>query len=163
KYFLVHVESAGADMLDLMRGTRADILPVSFDGLRKVSDTTTPQGVIGVAEARPEDHALFERFEWVVVADRLRDPGNLGALVRIGAAAKIDGIVATRGSADFGHPRSVRASAGGYFALPHLNGPDPAYLARLLDRSGARVVVAHAAADQDLFDFDWSGRIALVI
>ena len=162
-YFLAHLESAGGEALAAIRATGAPVLPVNDDGLRKVSDAATPQGVIGVAKAVPAERSLIERAEWILVADRLRDPGNLGALVRIGAAAHVDGIVSTAGSVDFGHPRAIRASAGGYFALPHLDGPEPGECAAALARSGWRVIVADAGAEKDVFDFDWSGRIALVI
>ncbi len=163
KYFLVHFGSADPGALEAAYSTGAELLPVDLDGLRKVSDTPAPQGLIGVAEAVPKDAELLDRAQWIIVADRVRDPGNLGALIRIGKAADVEGIVSTKGSADLGHPRTIRASAGGYFGLPHLEGPEPDVLARRLINSGWRVVVAHAGAESDVFSFDWSGRIALVI
>lgn len=163
RFFLVHWASAGRETVEVVRSTAADLLPVSLDGLRKVSDTAAPQGIVGVADAMGDDRTLLERSEWIIVADRLRDPGNLGALIRVGAAAKLDGIIATSGSADFGHPRTIRASAGGYFALPHRTGPDPVQLAREIKSAGWRVAVADADADHDVFTFDWTGKVALVI
>lgn len=163
RYFLVHRESADPMVLEVVRSTGAEILPVSLDGLRKVSDTPAPQGVIGIAESARADANLLERSRWVLIADRVRDPGNLGALIRIGKAADMDGIISTKGSADFGHPRAIRASAGGYFALPHWTGPAPEELARQLAGSSWRVVVAHADAEVDVFSFDWTGKVALVI
>ena len=163
RYLFAHLESADPGLVEAARQAGATVLPVSPEGLKKVSDTPSPQGAIGVAEAAREAPGLIERARWILVADRLRDPGNLGALVRIGQAAAMDGIVSTFGSADFGHPRCIRASAGGYFALPFQAGPAPEELARRLAGSGWRIVVADAGGAEDIFSFDWSGRVALVI
>ncbi|MTV26491.1 rRNA methyltransferase [Nitriliruptoraceae bacterium ZYF776] len=53
----------------------------------------------------------------VVVVDRPRHLGNLGAVVRVAAAADAGGVLVV-GDADPWHPTSVRASAGLGFALP---------------------------------------------
>lgn len=163
RHFFVHPESADPGVVEAAREAGVPTLRVNFEGLRKVSDTPSPQGVIGVAQAPRETADLLDRSSWIMVADRMRDPGNLGALVRIATAAGMDGIVSTKGSADFGHPRAIRASAGGYFALPHLTGPAPDELAERLAGAGWRIVVAHAGADADVYSFDWSGKVALVI
>jgi TrmH family RNA methyltransferase len=48
----------------------------------------------------------------------VQDPGNLGAIVRVAEAAGAAGVAAAPGSADFFHPRSVRASAGSVLRIP---------------------------------------------
>ena len=47
-----------------------------------------------------------------------RIPGNLGAVVRVAEATGCAGVVAAAGSADFFHPRAVRASAGSVLRIP---------------------------------------------
>jgi TrmH family RNA methyltransferase len=54
----------------------------------------------------------------VVFLFGVQDPGNLGAIVRVAEAAGASGVVGASGSADFFHPRAVRASAGSVLRIP---------------------------------------------
>jgi len=80
-----------------------------------LSDTETPQGVLGVFPLPelpvPDDPAL------IVVADGWRDPGNLGALIRTAAAAGVDLLLLTRGTVDPTNPKAIRAAMGAHYRL----------------------------------------------
>ncbi len=95
------------------------ILTVSAGVMRSLSDTETPQGAIAVATLpdmhlpRPDPVTGF-----VLVLDRLRDPGNVGTLIRTAAAAGCDAVVTIAGSADAFAPKVVRAAMGAHFRLP---------------------------------------------
>ena len=67
------------------------------------------------------------------------DPGNVGTLVRTGAALGADWLALGPGSADAFHPRAVRAAMGSTFAIPVLENVTPADLAT---RSGFAVMAA---------------------
>jgi TrmH family RNA methyltransferase len=54
----------------------------------------------------------------VVVAYQLRDPGNLGSIVRTADAAGAAGLVVVEPSVDLYDPQAVRATMGSLFALP---------------------------------------------
>jgi TrmH family RNA methyltransferase len=77
-------------------------------------------GVISLAErpaVDPADVLAGERREPVVVLEDPRDLGNMGACVRVAAAADIAGVLST-GSHDPWSPDAVRGAAGLHFALP---------------------------------------------
>lgn len=71
---------------------------------------------------RPTDPAPDggDRRGPVVLVDQPRSPGNLGAVIRVAAAADIAGVL-TSGSIDIWHRDVVRAAAGLHFALPVAN------------------------------------------
>lgn len=146
-----------------LQQTEAELFEVSAAIIEKVATTTSPQGVIGVAKAVDEQAVDFDRATFLVVADGLQDPGNLGTIQRVATAVGVDGLVLTHGSVDPKHPRAVRASAGAYFKLALSTGWDASELSRRLADSGFRTVVADASGTKDLFSYDWSGRVALVI
>jgi TrmH family RNA methyltransferase len=88
----------------------------------KVSQTTTPQGVIAIAKVRDrslEDAIAAARAaHWpLVVLDRVQDPGNVGAICRTAAAAGAPALAVLTGSADPYGAKAVRASAGNVFRL----------------------------------------------
>lgn len=91
--------------------------------LRSVCDVDAPQGFVAMSAcfAQPLDTVLSAEGP-IVVAAGLSNPANLGALLRVAAAAGAAGLVTTKGSSSLFHPRSVRASAGTLFALPSAQG-----------------------------------------
>ena len=94
----------------------APILGLAPGVLERVASTSTPQPVIAVVEARHS--AIPPSASFVLVADRLADPGNVGTIVRSAEAAGADAVVVTSGSVDPFSPKVVRASAGSLFRVP---------------------------------------------
>jgi TrmH family RNA methyltransferase len=92
---------------------------VSRAVLERLADSKTPQHLLAVARRRDLPVAeILGRPGPVVFVFGIQDPGNLGAIVRVGEAAGCSGIVAAPGTADFFHPRAVRASAGSVLRIP---------------------------------------------
>jgi len=92
---------------------------VSRAVLERLADSKTPQHLLAIAPRRDVPVAeIFGRPGPVVFVFGIQDPGNLGAIVRVGEAAGCAGIAAAPGSADFFHPRAVRASAGSVLRIP---------------------------------------------
>jgi TrmH family RNA methyltransferase len=88
--------------------------------LKEVADTTTSQGVLALfARPRATLDRLFARDDTVVVAlDGVQDPGNVGAIVRLGAAFDAGGVALLPGCADPFGPKAIRASAGAILSVP---------------------------------------------
>ncbi|MGH2616844.1 MAG: TrmH family RNA methyltransferase, partial [Thermomicrobiales bacterium] len=93
--------------------------------------------------------------------DRLRDPGNLGTLLRAAAGAGVTAVYLTAGSADAFNPKVVRAGMGAHFRLPLLP-LDAMALTELQARVPLRAV-ASAAATRSYDTIDWTGPAALVV
>ncbi|HEY7111288.1 MAG TPA: TrmH family RNA methyltransferase [Thermoanaerobaculia bacterium] len=92
---------------------------VSRAVLERIAETKTPQHLLAIVKRRDVSVAeLFARPGPLVFLFGLQDPGNLGAVVRVAEAAGGAGVAAAPGSADFFHPRAVRASAGSVLRLP---------------------------------------------
>ena len=93
-----------------------DVEELAPNVMERVASTEAPQPVLAVvamhATPLPSD-ATF-----VLVADRVGDPGNAGTILRSAEAAGADGVVLTPGSVDPFNPKVVRASAGSLFRIP---------------------------------------------
>ena len=105
---------------DICAGLRAharEIEPAVFDQLAPLAPST---GVIALAERPPIDLAAVlaeERSAPVVVLEDPRSLGNVGACVRVAAAADAAAVLTT-GSHDPWHPDALRGAAGLHYALP---------------------------------------------
>ena len=91
-------------------------VPENF--LTQVSDTKQSQGVLLVAELPAPSTELPQNADFVLLGDRLSDPGNLGTLLRTAWATGVQAVVLTPGSADIFSPKVVRASMGAVLRLP---------------------------------------------
>jgi len=88
--------------------------------LDAICDTRTPQGVVAVARTPTwtEEDVWKSGTGDVVVVDNVRDPGNLGTLLRSAEAAGARGALLTAGTVELTNPKVVRGSMGAFFRLP---------------------------------------------
>lgn len=123
---------------------RSRILRTTDKMFAGITGTGTPQGVAAlfrqplwrledVLRGRAErDGAFRGGSALVVVLAEVRDPGNVGTILRSAEAFGATGAVATRGTADPWSPKALRASAGSALRLPLLRGMAiPVLLAQL--------------------------------
>ena len=102
-----HFQAAGAPVDE----TAASVLAYA-------SDTPAPQGILAVLAANPRP--LPDRLDYVLIADGVRDPGNLGTLLRTAAAAGVQAVLLPPGAVDPWAPKVVRSAMGAHFRLPVL-------------------------------------------
>lgn len=101
------------------------IIYVSEQIFDKMSEENAPEGVITVARFIEERHKVISSVEQysiggeerILLAESLRDPGNLGTVIRSSAALGIDRLIITDDCADLYNPKTVRAAMGGLFSL----------------------------------------------
>jgi TrmH family RNA methyltransferase len=129
----------------------------------RLGDTVAPQGVFARAVLRRPSRDALDGASFVVVADRISDPGNTGTLVRSAVAAGVDGISLGAGSVDAYNPKVVRASAGALFAVPIVEGSPTVETLERLGAGGVRRIGAVAHDGTPLDDVDLTGPIALVV
>jgi TrmH family RNA methyltransferase len=106
----------GQDLLKILISHRIDVEEVAGDLLQKVSDTETPQGILAVLDYSPISITLSLNF--ILIPDQIRDPGNLGTLIRTAATAGVQAILLPDETTDAFAPKVVRAGMGAHFRLP---------------------------------------------
>ncbi len=106
-----------------------------------LSETVTPQGVLGLVRIPfyPLDFVLSKAERGVLLLDNLRDPGNLGTIVRTAEGAGMAGVVLSRESVDLFNPKTVRATMGAVFRVPFFYAED--FIAVIEDLKEAGVPV----------------------
>ncbi|MDH5521980.1 MAG: RNA methyltransferase [Acidimicrobiia bacterium] len=125
--------------------------------LERVATTERPQPNLAIVQVRSMGPDLVD-CSFVMVADRVSDPGNLGTILRSSEAAGADAVVLTPGSVDPLNPKVVRASAGALFHVP-------VAVAQLVDLAAAGLRLIGTSSHHGIrhTEFDWSGRIAIVL
>ncbi|HEY5836459.1 TrmH family RNA methyltransferase [Streptomyces sp.] len=141
-----------AEIVAAARAAGAPVLTATPEVVAEISDTVTPQGLVGVCRFvdSPFEAILASRPRLVAVLAHVRDPGNAGTVLRCADAAGADAVVLTDASVDPYNPKAVRASAGSLFHLPVAVGVPVAEAVTGLRAAGVRVLAADGAGERDL-------------
>ena len=93
---------------------------VTDDVFEQMSDTITPQGVLGIVEMPVYDikNILSDYRKTWLLLDDLRDPGNLGTIMRTAEGAGMSGVIMSRECVDLFNPKTVRSTMGAIFRVP---------------------------------------------
>jgi len=163
-YTPAFLASAGSrELVERLGGTCCYQLSESI--FNAIAQTESPQGVGAIAGITPSAPEFFWRSQnpFILVLDRIQDPGNLGTIVRTAAAAAVDGILLLPGTVDPTNPKALRASMGGLFYLPVISAGD---FPEWLDVFAGREIILVAAdprGEVPYYDLDFGGAMALVI
>lgn len=145
-------------------------LALSADVFRGLSEREDPQGI--AAAVRIDERTLasipLAGDLLVLVVHEIRDPGNLGSLVRTADAAGASGLVIVGPSADLYDPQCVRATMGSLYALPIVRLASEAALLpwyAQVRAAGLPLLVAGTSAHAESlhFDVDYRRPVALLL
>jgi TrmH family RNA methyltransferase len=130
--------------------------------LERVASTTSPQPVIAIVRRRTFGIDSIKTAQWVVVADGISDPGNLGTIFRSAEAAGASAVVLTPGTVEAFNPKVVRASAGSMFYVPIIEDVKT----YKLQAAGFRVIGTSSHDQEGSIDYisaDFTDRVAIVV
>lgn len=139
-----------------VRAAGGTVLEVSNQVLEKISRKDNPQMVLGVFEqrfqamsdVRPNGDDL-----WVAL-DRVRDPGNLGTILRTADCVGAKGVILVGDCTDPYSLEAVRASMGSVFHVPLAKASEGEFL-KWKQRSGMRIVGTHLSGTVDYRTADY--------
>lgn len=127
--------------------------------LQSVSDTETSQGLLAVLKDRQVEAPDEPNF--MVILDSIRDPGNLGALLRSAEAAAVQTVLLPPETTDAFGSKVVRAGMGAHFRLP-IRAVDWERIGLIIDSLDLRVFMAEAGG-QACWEADLRQPLALII
>ncbi|MDB5499188.1 MAG: rRNA methylase protein [Phenylobacterium sp.] len=164
---LYGAEAAGHPLLQkAVQATLAangEVIEVTEGILAKVSRRDNPQAVVGVFEQvfRPLEVIEPHAARCWVALHRVRDPGNLGTIVRTADAAGCGGVILVGECCDPYSVEAVRATMGSIFAVP-LTRATEAEFAAWRNRWPGSVVGTLLSADCDYRQADY-GKPTLIL
>ena len=129
---------------------------LSFQAPHKISDEKSPEGIITVAKridklakiATINNMAeILSDGRRVMALESLRDPGNLGTIIRSAAAFGIDTLILSSDCADLYNPKTLRGAMGALFSREVFIADDLAVVLREISRAGRRTLAAALSPD----------------
>lgn len=160
--------SSGKKLLQKFERRNVKTIPIKGEVVKKLSDTVTPQGIIAVAKIKEFSlNELWSEGSNIILAlHAIRDPGNVGTLIRTADAFGIDGVILSSDSVELYNPKVVRSTMGSIFHLPIFDEVDLEKIIPQLKKSNFKIYGTDAKEGKDLDKLDYSGpaeKICLLI
>lgn len=150
----VSVEAAGryADVVTAALNAGCVVHEADPAVLAAMADADSPQGMLAVAQwgAPTLTQVLTQSPRLLVVLVEVRDPGNLGTVIRCADAAGADAVLVSANSVDVLSPKVVRSTAGSLFHLPVVTGLDAEATLATLGENGIRTLATEGEATLSL-------------
>ena len=131
--------------------------------IERVAGTVTPQPLLAVAPYLDVSLEALRTADLVLVCVDVRDPGNLGTVLRTAEAAGAAGVICCEGTVDVYNPKSVRASAGSLFHVRVVAGGDPVEVLSTLGEWGVQRMATRPAGGTPYFRADLVRPTAIVL
>ncbi|MBN2502883.1 MAG: RNA methyltransferase [Anaerolineales bacterium] len=105
----------GLALVEAWQSQSVAVEAVSDHVMAAASDTQTPQGILLVLPM--QIMPTPDQLDFALILDQMRDPGNLGTLLRTAAAAGAGAIFLPPGTVDVYAPKVIRSAMGAHFHL----------------------------------------------
>ena len=106
----------GKSQVESLRSRGVDVEEVSASVMKSISETEAPQGILAVLEQSQLPIPNSRNF--ILIPDQIRDPGNLGTLLRSAAASGVQAVLIPPETTDAFAPKVLRSGMGAHFRLP---------------------------------------------
>lgn len=105
----------GKKKIESLKSQGVEVEEVSTNVMKSLSETETPQGVLAVIQF--SNLPIPQSLNFVLIPDQIRDPGNLGTLLRTASAAGVQAVLLPPETTDAFAPKVLRSGMGAHFHL----------------------------------------------
>jgi len=149
----------GRSLVERLTSRVVEVEEISESLMQSLSGTETPQGILAVLEI--PNLPISNSLDFILIPDQIRDPGNLGTLLRTAAAAGVQAVLLPPETTDAFAPKVVRAGMGAHFHLP-IHSMTWAEIKRFCESGNQRVYLADMNG-QSCWEADLRQPLALII
>jgi TrmH family RNA methyltransferase len=155
-------------LIDRMRKKGTEMISCTGPVFKKISYRDRPDGLLAIAKQKhltllDFDRILTEKLSpFLVVAEAIEKPGNLGTILRSSDAVGLDGLIVCDRCTDIHNPNVVRASVGTLFTVPVAETHGDETLSWLKSKN-IQIVAATPSAKKEFTNVDLSGPIAIAV
>ena len=146
--------------LDLTIPSSLNVIDVSDEVMRQMSETITPQGILAICSISENDISSIKlngRRRFIYLSE-VQDPGNAGTILRSADAFGMDAVITSPGSVDMFSPKVVRSTAGSLWHIPVFEGVELSEILKL----NLQAVSLGADGSRALIDYQPSGDVLAI-
>lgn len=142
----------------------ATLLKVPEKAIANMTRRDNPQAVVAIISERLSSLATLGSLnsgDTIIALDRVRDPGNLGTIIRTADAAGVKGVVLVGDCVDVFSLETVRATMGSLFAVPIVK-TMPDELFAFAKTNNAQIIGTHLAGAKDYRALDYKSKPTII-
>ena len=149
----------GQALVAKLQAAGLEVEEVAGDLLQAISETETSQSILAVLDLVQLPIPDLPNF--LLIPDQIRDPGNLGTLIRTATAAGVQVVLLPPETTDAFAPKVVRAGMGAHFRLP-IQSMEWDEIERVCKSANLQVLLADMAG-QSCWETDFRKPLALIV
>lgn len=132
---------------------------------KKIALTKSSQGIIVICKKKKYElgELLKKEKKFLIICDEVREPGNLGTIIRTAQASNVDGLILSKGCADPYNPKVVRATAGAIFRLPIIENIDLKEIIPVLKEKKIKIVGTDLNSKINYCECDFTDSFSIII
>ncbi|MGB4438535.1 MAG: RNA methyltransferase [Sedimentibacter sp.] len=128
------------------------------------ADTINAQGALAVInKGNYLREEILNKYKFVIMCDRIQDPGNLGTIIRTADAFGPAAVILNKGCVDEYNPKVVRASAGAIFRVPFIHANSDAEILQHLKEIDFNIISTVVDSNNSFENINKAERICVVI
>lgn len=133
--------------------------------LESLTDTENSQGIVGAFPLLCPELGDFhcQPGDMVLVLNAIQDPGNLGTIIRSGAAAGVAGIILEEGTVDLYNPKVIRSTMGAIATIPIFYDLTFKEIREHLKSNNYNVYLSHMEGARPYWEIPLDRRVAVVL
>ncbi len=157
-------DAIGSEIIATLRTNNVPCYHVNQAIIERLTDTQNPQGIVAVVKMQNSTITdLVGLSGLLLVLDEVRDPGNVGTIIRTADAAGACGVVLLQDCADIYSPKVVRATMGSIFHLPIVTDVDKAMFCQWCAKENWPLWVSSLEGGTDIYDIAWEAKVAVLV
>lgn len=167
-YVFINEDFEGKDehvsFLDILNKKNIKIYKTTNKIFNDLVDTENTQGILGVVKFKQKniEENLNDESRFVLILDRIQDPGNMGTIIRTADAAGVDAIIALKGCVDIYNPKVIRSTMGSIFDMNVIHTSQDEAI-RLLKSKNFDIVSSYLDTNNFYNTVEYNYKTALVI
>ncbi|KQS31266.1 RNA methyltransferase [Dyadobacter sp. Leaf189] len=138
----------------------ASLETVTMQELEGLGSFQTNDSCLAVAKTKENTFLSQEGNEFVLILDDIRDPGNLGTIIRVADWYGISKIVCSEGTTDFYNPKVIAAAKGSFTRIKTFYTNLDTYLA---ENKHDKPVVGAFLGGASLYEFEFSSNGGFIV
>lgn len=131
----------------------------------QMADTVTPQGIMAIVSMpsyRLDDMVRTDVANLILLED-LRDPGNLGTIIRTAEAAGVTGIIMSKETVDLFNPKVIRSTMGSIYRMPYIYVEDFHDTLNILKTNQFDLFATHLSGQNYYDQENYNGKCGIII
>ncbi len=155
----------GQKILRKARQKKINLILVQEKVIRKIAETETPQGIMALVQKKGFSlkEVLAQNPQVILALENLKDPGNLGTIIRTADACGVNAVLLSQGTVELYNSKVVRTTMGSIFHLNFVSNLNFSEIIPELKSLGCKIVTTLPQAGQRADLVDFSGKICLLI